>query len=284
MVAAPSTGPRGNQTPRKKVEDKDKTKPKGHTDSKASQPGSDGKGNKKKKQKGGFNIDALNPPFDPRMRRIGSPLNLTSRIKRGWIQDQAGEKKVNFLFNPPDLALTHSVDPNIPTPDQMEQVPDQAETNIDVPSVGSSTGVKLLYDRTYELFSSGKEGKTGFSNRFGVWADVAAWYYFCNMIPAYPDSWDDSMITSPPQYKPAYLFMGPRLVFYGWVNSLNVTYTHWTQDMVPARCAVDIGFTILPHSGDVPGRGVKTTDQVAQEITGWAQDWVGGLFGGGGDN
>lgn len=36
----------------------------------------------------------------------------------------------------------------------------------------------------------------------------------------------------------------PALEYYGWINSMNIEYTHWTQNMVPVRCAVDISMNL----------------------------------------
>ena len=48
---------------------------------------------------------------------------------------------------------------------------------------------------------------------------------------------------------PAYLYLGQRntnLNYYGYISEWDVTYTHWTQWMVPMRCVIDISFTMLP--------------------------------------
>lgn len=238
----------------------------------ASQPNTGGKGNRGPKTPNP-EIVPLNPPFDPRMRRIGSPLNLTNQIKRGWIQSEKDATRVNFLYNPSELDLTHSIDPGL------ARNPAQAQTadvlTIDYPAMGSTTGVKLLYDRTYELFSAPKGGEMGFANKYGVWADVAAWYVFLGLLPEMPTSWDNSIISGVPYYQTSYLFVGPKMAFYGWVNGINVTYSHWNQQMVPARCAVDVQFTILPHKGKgTPIRGGKLEDRVQG---GWVDDWIGNL-------
>ncbi len=230
------------------------------------------KGKRRERNSSAFDIEALNPAFDPRMRRIGSPLNLTSQIRRGWIQSAEGDKKVNFLFNPSQLDLSHQIDSaNVPNPDQ------GFEADVMEPfyaSIGSTTGVKLLYDRTYELFSPPKSGETGFANKYGVWADVAAWYVYLKMLPEMPSSWEDSMIVEPAQYQLSYLFVGPLMVFYGWVTGITVTYSHFTQNMVPSRCAVDVGFQILPHNGATPYKGKKNLDL---GLPGFAGGWLGDI-------
>jgi hypothetical protein len=115
-------------------------------------------------------------------------------------------------------------------------------------SVGSSLGLQLLYDRTYELFSP-RTNTNSFASRYGVWADIAAWYTFLGAFDEMPTAWDESLIKDPLTYRNAYLFMGPRLAYFGYVSSLSVTISHWTLDMVPQRCGIDIGFEIMPDPG-----------------------------------
>ena len=196
---------------------------------------------------------ALNPPFDPRMRRIGSPLNQTAFIKRGWIQKEDTGERVNFLFNPSELDLSHTVDPSaVAMPDQR---PPEDHGDPYYVGSGSTTGVKLLYDRTYEMFSGPKDDKDkSLANRLGVWADMAAWYKFLGMIDAMPTNWSDGIIAQPPQLFTSWLFVGPKLVYYGWVTGISVVYSHWTGDMIPVRGAVDVSFQILPYTGDAPER------------------------------
>lgn len=217
------------------------------------------------------------------MRKIGSPLNLTGRIKRGWIQQASEEsedddgnrsykaptggfKRVNFLYNPSSAELRHEIDPSVRNPEQAakDDVMDQ-----DTPTIGSSVNIKLLYDRTYELFSAPREGRAGFANRYGVFADVAAWYTYMGMLEEMPTSWQNGMITRAPMLTLSYLFIGSRMVYYGWPASIGVTYSHWTQEMIPARCAVDIGFHLLPHTRSAPLRGVAPVQITPDFLGGW---------------
>jgi hypothetical protein len=217
---------------------------------------------------------ALNPPFDPRMRRVGSPLNLTSQIKRGWIQTEDGTQRVNFLFNPAAIDISATV--NSDTKQDL-QAPDSEDIlDPDYVSTGSSTGVSLLYDRTYELFSVSPgylspDGRptTNPANYFGVYADLAAWYYLLKMLPEIPTTWQHTIFTQPMHQLPMYLFVGPNLYFYGFVNALSATITHWSQDMVPMRAKLDVGFTILPKPlGSTVDSPAET--QSATEEGGWA--------------
>lgn len=222
-----------------------------------------------------FDIEALNPPFDPRMRRIGNPDNLTSKIKRGWIQNEqtSGEpnQRVNFLFNPPAIGVTHAITTSVPTDLQKENEASAADDTMtpSLASTGNSVSLQLLYDRTYEVFSSTPHLNTSLASNYGVWADVAAWYTFLGAFKEMPGDWTDGTMDSPPVQKMAYLFMGPKMYYYGFVSSLGVTYSHWNLNMVPVRCAVDISFEIYPNTGKPVWRGKAGTELSLP-------DWLGG--------
>lgn len=244
---------------------------------KTGKKGTGGEGKKKISAEGRI----LNPPFDPRMRKIGSPLNRSTEMKRGWIQDEAGENRVNFLFNPPQIDLTHGVVENMLTPRQVaEQMPDLLNLDVAVaaPTVGSDLSLTLLYDRTYELYSPPKSLSYEPVKTFGVAADVFAWYVYLGMLEEMPLTWAESLPTSPPVYVPSYLVVGATSVFYGYPTGIQVTYAHFTQTMIPARCSIDIGFTILPKpaGANVPG----LAQEASEAVTGWAQEWIGGNDGG----
>jgi hypothetical protein len=226
--------------------------------------GSASKGGKKKK--GGkknfnYNIAALNPPFDPRMRQIGNPLHNSKGMKRGWVQTTEDNLRVNFLFNPSQLDLSHGVNTDLAR--NPDYTPTDDVMSIDYASTGSSLSVKLLYDRTYELVGN---ASTNFATRYGVWADVAAWYVLLGMLPEMPADWKDSMIVAPATIKQVYLFLGLRMVFYGWLTGASVTYTHWNQQMIPVRCSVDLQMELLPHTGSAPMPAKYRDADVEQSI------------------
>jgi hypothetical protein len=50
----------------------------------------------------------------------------------------------------------------------------------------------------------------------------------------------------PMTYQPVYAVIGTSLAYYGVIQGLGVTYTHWTQEMIPIRCRVDVEITLLP--------------------------------------
>lgn len=42
----------------------------------------------------------------------------------------------------------------------------------------------------------------------------------------------------------------PTVQYYGYIDSMNITYAHWTQSMVPVRAAVDIEMTLFATTVD----------------------------------
>lgn len=59
-----------------------------------------------------------------------------------------------------------------------------------------------------------------------------------------------------------------QLSYYGYISEFSVNYTHWTSNMVPIRCTIDINFTMLPQPsqsniqsvlGDLNGSGTLLT-------------------------
>lgn len=220
--------------------------------------------------------DALNPPFDQRMRRIGSPLNRTHNIKRGWIQT-AGKKnpmRVNFLFNVPAFSVSSSVNSNT---QYDADAGDPVANSVDglsefLVGMGTSTSIKLQYDRTYEMFSAPAEGKENAATSLGVFADVAAWYTYFGMIEHVPVHWKDGLLLKPFKQRLSYLFVGPKLFYYGFPSSLDVTFTHFTENMVPVRADVSLGFEILP------GKKGVTTNEFEEALASADIPSVGGWF------
>ena len=205
-------------------------------------------------------MEPLNPPFDPRMRQIGNPAIAASKIKRGWVQTEEDNLRVNFLFNPSQLDISHGVNTDLARNDDFAKAEDVM--SVDYVSMGSSLSVKLLYDRTYEIVS----GTDSFAQKYGVWADVAAWYVLLGMLPEMPEDWKESIIKKPPTIKTAYLFLGMKMVYYGYLTGISVTYSHWSATMVPVRCSVDLQMELLPHQKDAPLRKKVDGSNIEQTI------------------
>jgi hypothetical protein len=175
---------------------------------------------------------------DPRMTAL-SPL--VKGLQRGFIcQDPnqgkgfegKGLRRFSFLFNPSTLPVSYGSNGEI-----VADNADATSAGTNLPAINAEGGVtvslSLLLDRTYETWSNRQsrgvmedihqlEKMCGWSER-NPWLQVAA---FCH------------------------LFLGPYQHWYGVIQSFDVTYTNWTQYLVPNRASVDLNLKIYPWSGD----------------------------------
>lgn len=217
----------------------------------------------------------LNPPFDPRILNIGSHTG-APRLTRGWLthapNDAQGAARtmigrINFLYNPPAIDVSHSISVDMLGGSNVTDPNNNTQTG-NVVGIGDIS-VQLLFDRTYEMWDSSKKNTN--AGRFGMYADVLAFYHFVGMtgpIAAtnassglwgfdYPISdvtqfWATQYPIQPATPTPAYLYIGNRLKYYGAVSGLSVTYSHWSQDMVPMRGAVTLGMQLQADPNKSP--------------------------------
>lgn len=183
----------------------------------------------------------INPPFDPRMTSTGgaNPALKDRPLKRGRIVALVGGLQINFMFNPSVLNVSFAFD---------DSNPDQQKTDTtvtpDLPGQGQLS-VDLLFDRTYEVWD---RQITNVASVYGVHTDILAFYAFLGMIPdgwTVTSGWEALYPSSQIQRKDAYLYIGDRLKYFGYITSLTVQYTHWSFDMIPVRAAVNLGYTVL---------------------------------------
>src|SRR5581483_7972601 len=77
---------------------------------------------------------------------------------------------------------------------------------------------------------------------------------------------------------PIWLFFGNvtgGLSYYGYVSDWSVTYTHFSQYMVPMRCAVDIDFTLLMPPGGAQAQ--QSLGQAKFSNNAWTQAQLGNV-------
>ena len=230
----------------------------------------------------------LNPPFDPRTRTIGPPGHHKG-MKRGHItlarpHPATGVKHaIRFMYNPISVQVDHGVSTPIINDPNMQQKRNMGQMG-NLVGIGR-TNVQLYFDRTYETWDRSKRGTR--AGRFGVYADVLAFYQMLNIAPIERDTdiertswglkitetmWHNLYPVSPPTYTLAYLYIGDKLKFYGQIESLNVTYSHFTQKMVPNRGVVSLSLALLSDSSTKKARGKtsKTTRIKNKDINGVA--------------
>lgn len=211
------------------------------------------------------------------MRMIGSPVFTAGKVKRGWIQTAAdstgsaqgpnGNCRINFLFNPSTITLNHSVNITQPSPQQVKTNDNRIAGDLPFyASTGSTLGFSLLFDRTYDLWTN-RNTKPTLASTFGVYADVAAFYYYFGLISQPPSAamvgpghisqpgdpappiitrgWETMSPMAPPRYFGSHIYIGDKLFYYAACESFNITYTHWNLEMVPMRCSIDLSWTLL---------------------------------------
>lgn len=178
----------------------------------------------------------------------------------------SNQYRVNFLYNPSTISESRSIDLNnqvLPTYARNPDDPGQYNT-----ALNSTISFSLLFDRTFELWDSAYVGTQ--AGTYGISVDTNAFY---NMLginqPAQQTSATVSTSTfgSDNRYSlivqgtmgfvPVDLYFGYKAIgslkYFGYITDLAITYTHFTQKMVPQRCAIDINFSILPEVSNSTG-------------------------------
>lgn len=229
-------------------------------------------------------ITFQNPPFHPHILNVGGANRTinppgfddynpggTKNFHRGVLTAGAGVLDtwkshityvVNFLYNPSTINESRSLDVT------NGQLPSWAR-NPDDPgsyatSLNTTVSFSLLFDRTYEMWDANY--RSTIAGVFGVRADVEAFYNLMGIntfvsqsksalpgrtdLPGLPSGVANVVVQGPMQMVPATLSFGAHsagtLEYFGYVSSFDVTYTHFTQKMVPVRCAINVGFTVMP--------------------------------------
>lgn len=225
-----------------------------------------------------------NPPFHPNILNIGGANKATN--PGNWSPYNPGGDKnfnrgimisgpdiidgltnsdtyiVNFLYNPSTIQESRGLDNNNGVlPSWARDPDDPGRYNV---SLNTVINFSLLFDRTYELWDANYRNTLG--GVFGVRADVEAFYNLMGInsfvsqsksaivgktdLPGLPNGIADVVVQGPMQMVPTYLSFGYHssgsLEYFGYISSFDVTYTHFTQKMVPVRCAVNISFTVTP--------------------------------------
>lgn len=166
------------------------------------------------------------------------------KLPQGY--DQAAT--VEFLFNPTEISASYSVQ----FQGAAKQFPNLNDTALLKTGLNQAMSFTLLFDRTYAFFTN----KGGDLANLGVDVDVRAMRQFTGM---YVNAKDQAQANGGGSFTvsqgimgqiPSYVFfsgvVSHGLIYYGFIDSWDVTYTHFTNKMVPVRCSVDVSFTLLP--------------------------------------
>lgn len=203
-----------------------------------------------------------NPPFDPRilnlpMRQVSTGYGGTkdSTLYRGAMVGREANKgvkyKVNFLYNPSTIVESRSIDLNNQVLPDYARVP--GDSGDYQTALNTTVSFSLLFDRTFEVWDS--KYQLDERGTFGCSVDTNAFFNLTGinqkqLVPGVRGGKSSNMVIQGPMAAvPIDLYFGfgspGGLHYFGIVSSMGITYTHFSQQMVPVRCAVDIGFTMF---------------------------------------
>jgi hypothetical protein len=198
-----------------------------------------------------------NPPFDRRILTLPGPAGV-AHLVRGKLKTMFTELPtgstppnagwaVNFLYNPSTISVSHQVTDLLKPPN----VQDPMDVTTFLGNTQSTVTWQLLFDRSYEMWDSAYWDQA--PGKYGCYVDVRALYGMLQMVNQTPIKGID-LIISPLRMTPVQVYFGGNtsLSYYGRVESLTITYTHWSTSMVPIRCVADITLTIYPKPSTLP--------------------------------
>jgi hypothetical protein len=215
-----------------------------------------------------------NGPFDPRIASIpflqkdGRSFDTTKKLTRGFIIMEKPINGVryrcNFLYNPSELDISHGIDTGV-LADPNSQLPNDVTAGQFILPLQQTLSFALQFDRTYELWDSSKLYGDALTwvPEFGVAYDILSLYKITGVATPMSATGDNkadvqgaidnfkkgSFSTGPAGpmiYTPVFVVIGSTLSYYGVIQQLDVRYTHWTQQMIPQRCVVNVTVTLLP--------------------------------------
>ena len=239
---------------------------------------------------GGKTIFA-NPPFDPRVHSFGavdgSGHFKASRDKlyrgrletaptKGWGADNT-IYQLQYLYNPTTVQHQSAMDPQyLPINITSGDSGGIGDTSMFM-QISQNISFNLLFDRTYETWDA---PKSSYLAQWGVLADMKVLFSMLGMYGVTTATAGDGgdgngfkvdgskavnpraimqmTPTAAHMFRPVWAIFGPLLKYYGNINSVTVEYTHFTQAMVPNRCAVQIGMQLIPK--------VATASMTSQQI------------------
>jgi hypothetical protein len=217
--------------------------------------------------------------FDRRIQNIPSYLpgepGTSFGLQRGYMvsafpKDSKAKKNrfymLNFLYNPSQVSVNHSTD----AANQVMPAYTRSDLDNGMPLVaaGGSLSFALLFDRTYEMSDPTKFDTI--EGTYGVMADVHVLYNLLGITATQKvketgsegDNTYDGNVLGIMQMSPLWCRFGQarhsfkdklpaisRMEYFGYVNNIGITYSHFTQRMTPVRCAVDISMTLMSSYG-----------------------------------
>jgi len=168
----------------------------------------------------------------------------SGRVYRGYMRSQFPDENgmkwnLNFLYNPSVINVSYQIDMD------NEHLPqDQSEDDLQGRGLVDhrSMSVDLLFDRVFEVARDPR-------NHTGVQVDVDVFHGMMGMRNIHED---------PVQAQPVEVIFSreggsatPLISLFGLVTSAQLTYTHFSNRMVPMRCVLKLGIQqqIQPREG-----------------------------------
>lgn len=181
---------------------------------------------------------------------------------------------VSFLFNPSTVQASYSLSASSAQSAMIFGVTTGSGGSVPFVGLQQQMSFTMLFDRTYELNTTGANIDTQF---MGVEVDVRQMKQFTGMFSA--QTAKSGFYTSgqnlPPNQQiiqsdgtgqgpqqgvmllmPSYCYfsgtqsVGGTSSYYGYVDSWDVQYTHFSNSMIPIRCVIDVSYTLLPMTGN----------------------------------
>lgn len=212
-----------------------------------------------------------NPRFDRRIRSLpllgsarGGRVQRSSVVTRGRLETESKVNghmyKLNFLYNPTDITWTGGSESNIVSDASRRPAGDGGQNYL--VAMNQQVSFALLFDRTYETWDYDTSKDT---SKLGVLADIRILYGMLGILGSVDLEFDGTgatgegaggslnvhevskpIPTSFMQWVPMWAIFGPKLSYYGVVDSASVTYSHFTQRLIPNRCAVSLSMSLMP--------------------------------------
>lgn len=188
-----------------------------------------------------------------------------------------GRDVIRFLFNPSTVNSQYNVGNASLQAAMMYPVPGDSG-NLLAPLLTQTVAWELFFDRTFELNYGGQSTSENDPGVIGVQADVYAFMQFTGVLATLSKQDATAVLGTPTggsapttggimMMIPAYVYfgnasqqysntgtvdanntaVGQQLAYYGFISGWSVNYTHFTVNMVPIRCTVDVSFTMLPN-------------------------------------
>jgi hypothetical protein len=223
-----------------------------------------------------------NPPFDKRIRQYIPGM---VPAQQGYLEQAqflantmglARPYRVRFLYNPESLSVSYGSSSDV-LPAGVQS--DEANAAQALIANMQRITFALFFDRTYEVNSMNSSGSQNVPEPYrsalnsGVYADIAALERVVGIMDG----------QGPVLKMPTRLYFGPRfqgpvgrnapspkpLSFFGAVESIDVTYSLFSKDMVPIRAQVNVGFMQMVQNKDAPDGYIRPTEAgVASTTTG----------------